>query len=68
MLRYNKNELKAEIVRNGMNVERIGKQLGMSRPTVYKRFNAGTWTLDDVKKIAELLNLSGKDVNRIFFA
>lgn len=68
MLRYDKNALKAEFVRNGLTVTDVGKLLGIARPTVYKRFNTGSWTLDEVKKLVELLHLSGKDLNRIFFA
>ena len=68
MARYNKDALKAEIVRNGFNLEKVGEQIGLARATVYKRFSNGSWTLDDCKNLAELLHLNGKDINRIFFA
>lgn len=68
MARYDKNALRAEIIRNGMNMDQVADALNIARPTAYKRLNSGDWRLEDCRKLVEILHLTSKDVNRIFFA
>lgn len=64
-----RNELRAEWVRKGYSSMRsFSTALGMGYETFKGKYYGRTrLTVDDVKKMAEVLNLSALDVTRIFF-
>lgn len=63
------NELKAEIVRNGMNTEEFADKIKMEKTTLWRRFNnPDNFTLDEITRIAEVLNIKGNRIIEIFFA
>lgn len=63
------NELKAEIVRNGMTIEEFADRAGIERTTLWRRFNnTNCFTLEEITNIAKLLNVSGERIIEIFFA
>lgn len=61
-------ELKSERVRRGFKQEDLAKKIGLSLVT-YARKEKGTrkFTIDEVKKIAIVLNLDLVRLNEIFF-
>lgn len=62
------NELKAEIVRNGMTLGEVADKIGMQRTTLWRRFkNPDEFTMAEVKRIKTVLNLDGDKVLTIFF-
>ena len=63
------NELKAEIVRNGMTIEEFADKAGIKRTTLLRRFNnSGNFTLTEITKIADVLNLTKQRIIEIFFS
>lgn len=66
--KVNINELKAEIVRRGMNIGEFADFIGVSRTTMWRKINnPNTFTLADITKIREVLEIEGKRVIEIFF-
>ncbi len=62
------NELKAEIVRNGLSIAEVAAALGLHRETVYTRLkNPSKFTYVDVKKLVDLLGLSDDKIVSLFF-
>jgi transcriptional regulator with XRE-family HTH domain len=62
---FNKNALKAEIVRNGLNQKIVAEKLGMSEKTFISRMKSGVFGTDEVQVLIKLLNL--KNPMDIFF-
>lgn len=64
----NVNELKAEIVRRGMSIEGFADAIGVSRTTIWRKINnPNTFTLEDITKIGQVLEIEGKRILEIFF-
>lgn len=66
----NINKLKGKIVERGMNVGDLAELLGVNKSTVYRKLqNEGqTLTIAQVDAIANVLELTGEEVNAIFFS
>lgn len=62
----NKNELKAEIVRNGLTNAQLAQMLNMSPKTFSNKLNKGVFGTDEASKMIEILGI--KNPERIFFA
>ena len=63
------SELKAEIVRNEMNLEDFADKVGIPRTTLWRRFSEpDSFTLGEITRMAKLLNLSAHRATEIFFA
>lgn len=64
----NSNLLKAELVKKGISVADFGKKIGVSKKTIYSRFNGYTeFTQEEIKKSIEILGLDTGTVMLIFF-
>lgn len=61
-------KLKGEIIGNGMTLTEFADEVGISRPTFYRKIKDGSFTIDEAIKMAEKLNLSNHDILYIFFA
>lgn len=62
------NELKAEIVRNGLTTEELANKTQITRTTLWRRFNNPSgFTLAEITNIADVLGLEGSRVAEIFF-
>ncbi|OYS78977.1 hypothetical protein CBG04_07795 [Limosilactobacillus reuteri] len=61
-------KLKGEIIGNGMTLTEFADEVGISRPTFYRKIKDGSFTIDEAIKMAEKLNLSDHDILYIFFA
>lgn len=62
------NELKAEIVRNGLTIEQLANEMGIGRTTLWRKFgNPNNFTLKEIIDIGEILNVSGERILEIFF-
>lgn len=66
---FKENELRAEMVRAGVSVTELVKELDINPATFYRKIgNDGSFTREEISKIIELLHLDGETVERIFFA
>lgn len=64
----NTNELRAEIVRNGMNLGDFARAMGVTNNTITNKLkNPSSFTIIDIQKTIEILNLDGERVIDIFF-
>lgn len=62
------NELKAEIVRNGLTIEQLADEMGIGRTTLWRKFsNPNNFTLKEITDIGEILNVNGERILEIFF-
>lgn len=65
----NINKLKGKIVENQMTVLSLASKTGIGKDTLYRRMAEGeTFTVGEVDKISQVLNLSVDDINAIFFS
>lgn len=65
----NAKKLKAAIVERGLTVPQVASGIGVNAATLYRRLTRpDTFTIAEARKIADFLELSTEDVNRIFFA
>jgi hypothetical protein len=66
----NVNKLKGKIVENGMSVQELAEAVNMDKATFYRKLNANgeTFLIREADAIAKRLNLTGDEVNAIFFA
>lgn len=62
------NKLKGKIIEKGMNVERLADKIGVDRSTLYRKLDsAEKFTVGEVNKIKNVLELSMQDASDIFF-
>lgn len=60
--------LRGKIEERGTNVSEIAAKMGVDKATLYRRIaNSESFTIGEVKKITEILNLSRDDAVSIFF-
>ncbi|SCJ86914.1 Helix-turn-helix domain of resolvase [uncultured Eubacterium sp.] len=66
----NVNKLKGKIVECGMNIEQIAKETGINKSTFYRKMNdkGDSFTISEADMIAKALQLTGREVNDIFFS
>lgn len=62
----NKNLLRAKIVENGMNQQKVAQAIGMTEKTFCMKMKSGKFGLDEAQKMIDLLNIENPE--RIFFA
>ncbi|MEZ7764534.1 helix-turn-helix transcriptional regulator [Gemella sp. 27098_8_92] len=65
----NIEKLKKEIDKNNSSIEEISQQIGIDKSTFYRRLesNGKKFTIEEVIKISNILNLDRKKVDEIFF-
>ena len=62
-------KLKGKIVEKGFNVERLAESTGVSKHVLYQRLKKSEdFTVKEVVAIANVLDLSGEELNAIFLA
>lgn len=65
---FKKNELQAEIVRNGLTKETFCKEMGINPVTFYRKMKGETdFYRKEIVKTSEILHLNKEDICRIFF-
>ena len=62
------NEFKAEIVRSGMSIDEFCEKTGIKRRTFARRMQDGNFGLDDLNRIAAVLNLKPDRIVEIFLS
>ncbi len=64
------NKLKGKVVERGLSGSEVATALGISQSTYYRKISKGgtSFTVAQVRKIAEVLNLSSEECNAIFFS
>lgn len=66
---FQKNELKAEVVRQGMTLDELSNMIGINPASMSRKMNGvSDFYRGEIEKIVQALHLSGDDVLRIFFA
>ena len=65
---FNVNEFKAEIMRSGLSVDDFCEKTGIKRRTFQRRMNDGNFGLDDLNRIATVLNLKPDRIVEIFLS
>ena len=66
---FKKNEFKAEVVRKGLTLAEVARELGLDPASLSRKINGNSdFYRGEIERIINLLNLSGEDVLRIFFA
>ena len=66
---FKKNEFKAEVVRKGLTLAEVARELGLYPASLSRKINGNSdFYRGEIERIINLLNLSGEDVLRIFFA
>jgi len=65
----NVNRFRGKIVEKGMNVEVLSERMGIHKSNVYRKMNnnGDTFTLKEVRKIIEILDLTAEETRDIFF-
>lgn len=64
----NNGELRVALVRNKVSNRDLAMMIGLSEQALYNKINGMTeFKNSEIKRIAEVLNLSLQDVNAIFF-
>ena len=62
-------KLKGKIVEKGFNVERLAESTEVSKHVLYQRLKKSEdFTVKEVVAIANVLDLSGEELNAIFFS
>lgn len=62
-------ELRYQIARSGLTREELGKLLGVTKTTIHRRLTGKTeWTLTELQKLKEVLELSDETLRQIFFS
>lgn len=64
----NKTELRVAMKRKGMTYPKLAKALGIGYGTLWNKINHKTeFTLDEIQKLVELLDLTPEQRDQIFF-
>lgn len=66
----NVNKLKGKVVENGYSLETFSEKIGINNSTLYRKMKGGgeNFSIGEVQRIIDVLNLSIEDVNDIFFS
>lgn len=66
----NRNKLKGKMVENGINAKALSKKIGIDMSTFYRKLqnDGDTFLVKEVDLMARELNLTGDEINSIFFA
>lgn len=66
---FQKNELKAEVVRQGLTLDELSNAIGINPASLSRKMSGvSDFYRGEIEKIVQVLHLSGDDVLRIFFA
>lgn len=66
---FKKNEFKAAMVRKGLTVTDIAKELGIDPATLFRKMSGQSdFYRNEIEKLCALLELSAEDTLKIFFA
>ena len=66
---FKKNEFKAAMVRKGLTVADIAKELGIDPATLFRKMSGQSdFYRNEIEKLCTLLELSAEDTLKIFFA
>ena len=64
---FKKNEFKAEVVRKGLTLAEVARELGFDPASLSRKINGNSgFYRGEIERIINLLNLSGEDVLQIF--
>lgn len=64
----NFNELRAELKRKNMTIEKLAVKIAISRSAMLRKINGQTeFTLGEINRIRKVLNLDYQQFDRVFF-
>jgi transcriptional regulator with XRE-family HTH domain len=62
-------ELKRKIKEEGYTYEKLGAEIGMGSNTLSDKLNGkSTFTIDEVQKIVEILDINPREIPKYFFS
>lgn len=64
----NKKKLKAKIIELGITVEELSQKIGFSESTFYRKVDKNSFTVKEVSKLINILNLTESETMYIFFS
>lgn len=66
----NVNKLRGRIVEAGLSITELADRIGIDKATFYRKISSGgeTFLIKEADAISRELNLTGDEVNAIFFA
>lgn len=66
----NINKLKGKIVENGLTIDKLAKEIGLDRSTLYRKINndGETFSIREANLICSVLGLTGQEATEIFFS
>lgn len=62
-----RTELRAELLRKGINQRTLAAALGISENALYQKLKGREFKESEIRKIADMLCLTAEDINRFFF-
>ena len=65
--KMNVNKLKAKCIEKGINIVDLSKQVEISQSAFYRRLKEDSFSVEEVRRIAECLELNQQDITDIFF-
>ena len=64
----NNIELKVKLMRSNMSVEDLAQRMGINKVTLYRKIKGESqFDLNEIKEVAEILNLTQNEIFSIFF-
>lgn len=63
----NKTELEVAMLRKRMNVKELSERIGIDPSSYYRKVENNTFTMKEVNKIVQVLDLTESDFLNIFF-
>ena len=64
----NMNLLRDKIDNSGISISHIARQMGVARETIYNKLNSGDFKVSEAVVLSQILKLSKRDIELIFFA
>ena len=61
-----KNLFNAKIAEKGIKKQDLAKELGMLPQTFSVKLKSGVWSMEEVKQIKKILDLTDEEVSKIF--
>lgn len=68
MIHTDVEKLQEVIADSGVSYTKMAKMLGINRSTLYRKMQKNSLTIAEIQKMAEVLNLTGRQATDIFLA
>lgn len=66
---FERNKFRARVIEKGLSMEQVAERLKINVATLYRKMNGTSdFTRNEIQVVKEMLNLSIRDADQIFFA